>query len=163
LYTAYWTSLGYLPGNAAYFSLYCFAKDRLQTVHNRWHPEDNNKNQGKFVYSFSHLLALWVSFVAGMVADVCAVFLYCPVEIVQQRLYLQDPIHKVYKNAPGEYMNTIANIYKVLDALCKIFKSDGIRGLYRGVFPLLLNSLPASAIWWTIYEVLFTFPLGVYI
>lgn len=38
------------------------------------------------------------------------------------------------------------------DAFLKIYNSEGVKGLYRGVLPLLLNSLPASAIWWTIYE-----------
>eukprot|EP01126_Amoeba_proteus_P054197 TRINITY_DN6654_c0_g2_i4.p1 TRINITY_DN6654_c0_g2~~TRINITY_DN6654_c0_g2_i4.p1 ORF type:complete len:336 (-),score=42.71 TRINITY_DN6654_c0_g2_i4:582-1538(-) len=125
LYTAYWTSIFYLPGYVAYMTVYCYSRDKLQQIHTRRYPGDGHQ-------------VPWVSFVAGLLADVSTVSLYCPVEVVQQRLYLQDPNNKKYNGA--------------IDAFRQIYRKEGITSFYRGMLPVLVNSLPASAIWWTLYE-----------
>lgn len=81
---------------------------------------------------------MWVSFTSALCADVAAVSLYCPMEVVVQRLMVQDKIHKKYNGT--------------FDAFKKIAAEEGLRGFYRGFGPVLLNSIPASAFWWTIYE-----------
>jgi len=81
---------------------------------------------------------MWVSFTSALVADVAAVSLYCPMEVVVQRLMIQDKAHKKYNNT--------------FDAVKKIAAEEGLRGFYRGFGPVLINSIPASAFWWTIYE-----------
>lgn len=73
-----------------------------------------------------------------MMADISAVLFYCPTDVVVQRLFLQKGNEKVYKGA--------------IDAVTSIVKNEGIRGLYKGSGVAILNSIPASAIWWTSYE-----------
>eukprot|EP01125_Pyxidicula_operculata_P012597 TRINITY_DN4141_c0_g1_i4.p1 TRINITY_DN4141_c0_g1~~TRINITY_DN4141_c0_g1_i4.p1 ORF type:complete len:293 (+),score=49.94 TRINITY_DN4141_c0_g1_i4:3-881(+) len=128
MYTAFWPgTLGYLPGNGAYLVTYSYLKDYFQSIHNKNNP---NKSDGRQV--------AWVSFTSAALADFTAVSLYCPVEVVVQRLFLQDQNNKLYKNS--------------FDAVRKIAASEGLSAFYKGFFPVLLNSIPASAIWWTIYE-----------
>jgi hypothetical protein len=39
-----------------------------------------------------------------------------------------------------------------VDALIKIYRTEGLRGLYRGSGATFLRNVPASAIWWSTYE-----------
>jgi solute carrier family 25 folate transporter 32 len=129
LYAGFWpATFGHLPGNTVYLVTYTYLKDVLQKKENARNP--NKTPDGK--------QAPWVSFVAAMGADAAAVAFYCPVDVVVQRLFLQSSTNPTYSG----YQDVIATI----------LKQEGWKGLYRGVGPILLNSLPASAIWWTIYE-----------
>lgn len=47
--------------------------------------------------------------------------------------------------------------YRNLDAIKKIFLEEGVSGFYRGWGTIMVNSIPASAVWWTIYEAVKTF------
>lgn len=104
-----------------------YYKDNLQKLDNRIFPSHADGRQSPYV-----------SFIASIFADITAITLYCPVDVIVQRIYLRDRLMK-------EKMGPL-----------KIFKSivsnEGIKGLYRGFTIELINSLPASAIWWTCYE-----------
>jgi hypothetical protein len=50
------------------------------------------------------LLVPAVSFLAGLTADVAAVSLFCPVEVVSQRLFIQDQQKKLYSGAFGMFV-----------------------------------------------------------
>lgn len=41
---------------------------------------------------------------------------------------------------------------EVGEALRLLVKQDGVRGLWKGVFPTLLRDVPFSAMYWTSYE-----------
>jgi len=129
LYTGFMpASIGHLPGNTIYLLSYTYLKDVLQKREDAKHPgkvPDGRQSP-------------WVSFVAAAGADLSAIALYCPVDVVVQRLFLQDPRHPKYAG------------YK--DVVSSILRNEGWKGLYRGVGPIIVNSVPASAVWWTIYE-----------
>jgi hypothetical protein len=129
LYAGFWpATFGHLPGNCVYLMTYTYLKDALQKAENARHSDRIPDGRQ----------APWVSFTAAMGADAACVAFYCPVDVVVQRLYLQS-------NQGAQYSG-----YR--DVVNAILKQEGWRGFYRGVGPILLNSLPASAVWWTIYE-----------
>lgn len=80
------------------------------------------------------------TFSAGALADLCAMFFAVPAEVVQQRLQIQGAFMK-----RREYNGAI-------DAFYKIYQTDGLKGLYRGAGAAILRTVPASAIWWSTYE-----------
>lgn len=130
LYAGFLPALfGHMPGNAVYLVSYAFLKDRLQQYDNARHPE--RKSDGR--------QAPWVSAAAAVGADLAAISLYVPVDVVAQRLYLQTPTGGPIYSGYREVVSTI-------------LKHEGWRGFYKGVGPILVNSLPASALWWTLYE-----------
>lgn len=128
LYVGFFAAtIGHLPGSLIYITSYVYYKDKLQKIDNRLLPVHDDGRQSPYV-----------SFAASILADVTAISLYCPVDVIVQRLYIRERLNK-------KKMSSF-NILKT------IVSKEGIRGLYRGFTIELFNSLPASAVWWTTYE-----------
>ncbi|XP_074294837.1 uncharacterized protein LOC141622740 [Silene latifolia] len=79
---------------------------------------------------------------AGVSAAVAAQLVWTPVDVVSQRLMVQD--HHI--NNKVKYVNGV-------DAFKKIVKVDGLRGLYRGFGISILTYAPSNAVWWASYSV----------
>jgi len=77
----------------------------------------------------------WAPLAAGIFADISVNLLAVPSDVVVQRMQLK------------EYDYTSA-----WDACQKIFRTEGIRGFYRGLGASMLTWMPSSGIWWLTYE-----------
>uniref|UniRef100_A0A0D6R248 Solute carrier family 25 member 44 n=1 Tax=Araucaria cunninghamii TaxID=56994 RepID=A0A0D6R248_ARACU len=75
---------------------------------------------------------------AGLVSSLVAGFYFVPLDVVCQRLMVQG--------LPG-----MRRFNGAVDAVHKIYKIEGIRGLYRGFGMTVVSNSPASAIWWGAY------------
>jgi solute carrier family 25 (mitochondrial thiamine pyrophosphate transporter), member 19 len=84
---------------------------------------------------------------AGVVASVVAKTAVFPLDLVRKRIQVQGPTRRryVHKNIP-EYTGGAAG------ALRTIVKTEGFRGLYRGLTVSLLKAAPASAVTMWTYE-----------
>ncbi|XP_047340870.1 solute carrier family 25 member 44-like [Impatiens glandulifera] len=74
---------------------------------------------------------------AGLSAATAAQLVWTPVDVVSQRLMVQEP---------GKYLGGI-------DAFRKILNNDGPRGLYRGFGMSILTYAPSNAVWWGSYSI----------
>eukprot|EP00123_Amoebidium_parasiticum_P000907 comp11832_c1_seq1/m.6461 comp11832_c1_seq1/g.6461 ORF comp11832_c1_seq1/g.6461 comp11832_c1_seq1/m.6461 type:complete len:323 (-) comp11832_c1_seq1:644-1612(-) len=72
---------------------------------------------------------------AGAVSSV----LTCPLDVIKTRMQNQGPVH------PDPYKG-------IRDGMHKIYKSEGVRGFYRGLGPNLVALLPTWAVYFTAYE-----------
>ncbi len=79
--------------------------------------------------------SIYIPLVAGIAADVASLVLYIPVDVVVQRMQLKD-----------------APFTGGIDATSRIFKEEGLRGLYRGAGAHATYSCISSAVWWISYE-----------
>ncbi|KAJ6924310.1 solute carrier family 25 member 44-like isoform X2 [Populus alba x Populus x berolinensis] len=77
---------------------------------------------------------------AGLSSAMAAQLVWTPIDVVSQRLMVQDC------NGPCRYMNGIDGFRKILNA-------DGPRGLYRGFGISILTYAPSNAVWWASYSV----------
>ncbi|KAG1366355.1 solute carrier family 25 member 44 [Cocos nucifera] len=77
---------------------------------------------------------------AGLSAAVAAQVVWTPVDVVSQRLMVQDG-------------GAVARYHGGVDAFKKIVRSDGLRGLYRGFGISILTYAPSNAVWWASYSV----------
>ncbi|XP_057535572.1 uncharacterized protein LOC130813732 [Amaranthus tricolor] len=80
---------------------------------------------------------------AGVSAAVAAQLVWTPVDVVTQRLMVQNT-----RNCIGnmKYANGI-------EGFKQIIKTDGLRGLYRGFGISILTYAPSNAVWWASYSV----------
>ncbi|KAA8648347.1 hypothetical protein EYZ11_005863 [Aspergillus tanneri] len=83
---------------------------------------------------------------AGIIASVLAKTGVFPLDLVRKRLQVQGPTRSLYvhRNIP-EYRGVFATIALIL-------RTQGIRGLYRGLTVSLLKAAPASAVTMWTYE-----------
>lgn len=90
--------------------------------------------------------ASWAHFVSGFVADVCGAALWCPQDVVKQKLQVQEHARGA-KDTP-RYRNAV-------HALVTVAREEGIRGgLYRGFNAAILVYGPMVALHFTLYEAL---------
>ncbi|GAB2217904.1 hypothetical protein Droror1_Dr00001118 [Drosera rotundifolia] len=76
--------------------------------------------------------------VAGMLSNLVSCVYYVPLDVVCQRLMVQDLPGTAIRGGP-------------LDIIWKVMRAEGIRGLYRGFWLTALTQSPASALWWGTY------------
>lgn len=82
----------------------------------------------------------WVDhFIAGAMAGYSTSFITCPLDVVKTRLQSQLP-----NTIMGQYQGT-------LPTLRRIWREEGLRGLYRGLTPTLIGYLPGLAIYFPLY------------
>ncbi|XP_027336385.1 solute carrier family 25 member 44-like [Abrus precatorius] len=84
---------------------------------------------------------------AGLSAAMAAQLVWTPVDVVSQRLMVQDCSDSGNPKAvASRYVNGI-------DAFRKILSTDGPKGLYRGFGISILTYAPSNAVWWASYSV----------
>ncbi|KMT04851.1 hypothetical protein BVRB_7g170210 [Beta vulgaris subsp. vulgaris] len=84
---------------------------------------------------------------AGVSAAVAAQLVWTPVDVVTQRLMVQNTRSESTSNfGKIRYANGI-------DGFKQIIKGDGLRGLYRGFGISILTYAPSNAVWWASYSV----------
>ncbi|KAL1928865.1 hypothetical protein VTP01DRAFT_2651 [Rhizomucor pusillus] len=79
--------------------------------------------------------------IAGAGAGIVSSVVTCPLDVVKTRLQNQgklEPGVKLYKGTVG--------------TITRIWKEEGIRGLYRGLGPTILGYIPTWAIYFTVYD-----------
>eukprot|EP01116_Phalansterium_solitarium_P017490 TRINITY_DN4318_c0_g1_i1.p1 TRINITY_DN4318_c0_g1~~TRINITY_DN4318_c0_g1_i1.p1 ORF type:complete len:276 (-),score=46.80 TRINITY_DN4318_c0_g1_i1:319-1146(-) len=121
------TTLGVVPANGAYIFTIEAVRATLPSV------------------PIAAVSSEWTSnFVAGGLASVTSSAISVPLDIVSQRLMVQD----------GRTHVTQHQYRGVANALATIYRSEGVRGLYRGWGATLVTFGPSSSIWWSTYGAL---------
>jgi solute carrier family 25 (mitochondrial folate transporter), member 32 len=113
--------------------------------------------------------AMWKHIVAGSMAGASTSFITCPLDVVKTRLQNQS-IPKEFQiprfpSLPSFFASTpnLKNsntpdfipkkIYKgTVPSLWRIWNTEGLAGLYKGIGPTLFGYLPAFAIYFSVYS-----------
>lgn len=99
------------------------------------------------IYSLS-LPKAWESPVAGAGAGLASGIVTCPLDVIKTKLQAQGGFSTRSPGSPPA-----KQIYRgVIGSARTIFREEGVRGLYRGLGPMLMGYLPTWAIYLTIYE-----------
>lgn len=114
--------VGGVPGISIYLTSYEITKRNLLEY-------NNTLKTSPFIIYFS----------SGMIAEALCCLLFVPVDVVKERLQVQNKNTNIKYN--GSY-----------DAFVKIIKHEGINGLYKGYKATLLSYGPFSALYFLFYE-----------
>jgi len=118
LYRGFWAgSIGSLPSAYLYLVTYHKVKHELNTTNS------------------SLTLQMCAPFLAGVSAEMVALYFFVPIDVITQRMQLHNTV--------GKNSFSIA-----MDILYK----EGIRGMYRGTLLTLLKLGIGSGVWWLTYE-----------
>jgi solute carrier family 25 protein 44 len=124
---------GVLPAQAAYITTYEITKtESLDLI--------RKTNLLKEYSQYDYAVA---NFIGGGTASLASASVGVPLDVITQRLQIQSPSEKL----------TNFNYRGGVDAFFKIFKEEGVRGLYRGYGASIVTYSPTSAVWWSSYSV----------
>lgn len=85
---------------------------------------------------------------SGGIAGVASGIVTCPLDVIKTKLQAQGGFAR--RNAR---VGDAATIYRGIFGTAKtIWVDEGVRGLYRGLGPMILGYLPTWAVYLTVYE-----------
>lgn len=92
----------------------------------------------------------YVNSICGGFAGATSGVVTCPLDVIKTRLQAQGSFRQadIIRNPPSQ-----RQLYKGLSGTATvIWKEDGVRGMYRGLGPMLLGYLPTWAVYMAVYE-----------
>lgn len=124
-------SCGIVPSQFVYISTFEWTKSFAKG----WISTDKQLLGGLIVIGPEQLASL----VGGCLSSMAATIASVPIDVISQRLMIQDKENMKYKSG--------------FDGFKKILAQDGIRGLFRGLGASVLTYAPGSALFWFFYSV----------
>ncbi|KAI9752604.1 MAG: Platinum sensitivity protein [Chaenotheca gracillima] len=92
----------------------------------------------------------FVSSISGAIGGIASGVVTCPLDVIKTKLQAQGGFQTSVKRDGG--VNT--NNYRGLVGTSRlIWREDGIRGMYRGLGPIILGYFPTWAVYFTVYDV----------
>lgn len=113
-------------------------------------PRPLSSPRQNFAVHCAHVPPAYVNSVCGAFAGVASGIVTCPLDVIKTRLQAQGSFRQqdVVRRPPSS-----GQIYQGLIGTARvIWKEDGIRGMYRGLGPMLLGYLPTWAVYMGVYE-----------
>jgi len=101
----------------------------------------------------SHQVVLLRNFYCGSVAGTASRILVHPLDVMKKRFQIAGLASKTHCGQTG-LTDTYRNI---LDCAHIMFAQEGLKGFYKGLFPAILKSAPASGLTFFLYEALVQF------
>ena len=98
---------------------------------------------------------IWVNPLCGSIAGVASGIVTCPLDVIKTKLQAQGSFRQQLssKNQP-----TSGAIYRGLLGTAKtIIQQDGLKGMYRGLGPMVIGYVPTWAVYMGVYDTSKTF------
>ena len=138
--------VGGTPGTILYLTGYAFIRDTLSSAVLKWCGGDAtisaSNDHTKPSLTIGEEFA--VHFSSGMLAEAVTCIIYVPVDVVKERMQVQqkakDNLHNTHQYN-GSW-----------DAFQKIMRTEGFQGIYRGYGATLASFGPFSALYFMFYE-----------
>lgn len=96
-----------------------------------------------------------INAISGALAGVSSGIAVCPLDVAKTRLQAQGGFGALLKNE-NHSINKINDVSKrysgIIGTIRSIFRDEGIRGLYRGVIPIVIGYIPTWTVYFSLYE-----------
>lgn len=87
---------------------------------------------------------------AGAIGGIASGIVTCPLDVIKTKLQAQGGFLPVHKG--GGHVGHPKLYNGLIGTATTIWKHEGLRGMYRGLGPIVLGYLPTWAVWFTVYN-----------
>lgn len=86
---------------------------------------------------------------SGGIAGAVSGIVSCPLDVIKTKLQAQGG----FQRARSSNLGLTSHAYRgVVGSAATIWREDGLRGMYRGIGPMLLGYVPTWAVYLTVYN-----------
>ncbi|KAI9801333.1 MAG: hypothetical protein M1825_003311 [Sarcosagium campestre] len=97
----------------------------------------------------THFSTPFITSVSGAIGGLASGVVTCPLDVIKTKLQAQGGFKSLVHNSSG----TQSAAYRgLMGTAASIWTEDGIRGMYRGLFPMVLGYFPTWAVYFTVYD-----------
>lgn len=89
-----------------------------------------------------------VNSVCGALAGAASGIVTCPLDVIKTKLQAQGGFRPRVNNGVGKSVATYKGLVPTAQT---IWRQDGVRGMYRGLGPMLVGYLPTWAVYMSVY------------
>ncbi|PKS07746.1 hypothetical protein jhhlp_006354 [Lomentospora prolificans] len=87
---------------------------------------------------------------AGALGGIASGIVTCPLDVIKTKLQAQGGFTPIQKQ--GGHVGHPKLYNGLVGTATTIWRSEGIRGMYRGLGPIVMGYLPTWAVWFTVYN-----------
>jgi len=87
---------------------------------------------------------------AGSIGGIASGIVTCPLDVIKTKLQAQGGFIPVKKQ--GGHVGHPKMYNGLVGTARTIWRTEGIRGMYRGLGPIVMGYLPTWAVWFTVYN-----------
>lgn len=139
--------VGGTPGTVLYLTGYAFFRDSISSAALGWREGEVTTSSAVDRPTLSHGQEFAVHFMSGMLAEALACVVYVPVDVVKERMQVQQKVTAV----PSD-LHRNRQYNGSLDAIRQIARTEGMGGIYKGYGATLASFGPFSALYFMFYE-----------
>lgn len=108
----------------------------------------SNSPRARRGYSAHNIPEGYVVPISGGIAGAVSGFVSCPLDVIKTKLQAQGGFR-----APKDVVKITSATYRgVQGTAATIWREEGLRGMYRGLGPMLLGYVPTWAVYLTVYN-----------
>lgn len=117
-------------------------------------PQPDSSFLGRTQIFTTQIPQAWVAPMCGAGAGFASGIVTCPLDVIKTKLQAQGGFAQ---RRPGEFLRSnqarSAQAYKGMIGTARvIWTEEGLRGMYRGLGPMLIGYLPTWAVYLSVYE-----------
>lgn len=88
---------------------------------------------------------------AGAVGGFTSGIVTCPLDVIKTKLQAQGGMNAL-RRGTGAHVGQPLVYNGLVGTASVIWRNEGLRGMYRGLGPIILGYLPTWAVWFTVYN-----------